>query len=105
MTAARVVKVEDEMGDITGDWDARESKFGGGILAPRRAICGVSFTGYVLCEDPTGRGRQDCVDPLEGSVGGFVVAASLLPGFDDSLIIAINREQCAGGVNGQQNSD
>jgi len=34
LPAARVIKVKDEMGDITGDWDARESKFGGGILAP-----------------------------------------------------------------------
>ena len=34
LVAVRVVEVEDEVCNVAGDWDTRESKFGGGILAP-----------------------------------------------------------------------
>ena len=38
------------------------------------------------------------MDSLEESVDGLVSAAPFLPGFDDSLIVAINLKQCGSTV-------
>ena len=45
---------------------------------------------------PDGGGCQEVVDPPEGGIGGGVLALTLLPAIDDTLIVAMSCEWHAG---------
>ena len=75
------------------------------MLATGRSIGWVVCAGDIFCKHPTQRGCQEVVDSPESGVGGCVPAPALFPTFDNSLIVAMNREWRTGLVECEQGTN
>lgn len=66
------------------------------------SICQLVCAGNISCKDPTERGCHEGVYPSEDNVGRSIVAPAFFPPINNSLVITVHYERCAGAVESEQ---
>ena len=76
--------------------NGREKKVGGGVNAPRWAVCRVVFTGDISGMDGDLVGGEEIVYTPEDEVDLVVSALPVSPAFHNSLVVSVDAEMLSG---------
>jgi hypothetical protein len=84
------VEVDDGVFEISGDFDARESEFPRGIDAARGSISWILFAGNIFGVNVAFCVCKDVMNADENSVCGLVMAPSVPPSLNNTLVVSMH---------------